>query len=291
MLFTDASKYAWSCVLTQEKMHTFEERETRILHPITYMSRLFRGSQINWACLTKEAYAIYMPIKKLTYYLENADITLRSDHLPLKKFLAKNTLNSKVNNWAVEISPFRITFEYIKGIKNTLADTMSRLIDIDLQTQPEPEPEGYEFSYYTFDQIPALEVSNVDTTQSISLEVKNENTSDDNYGKLPIDNDTLHKLQWEDVFCNNILSQIEKGDIVEGQLYLIKDKVLKRYIIDGDNTYETTVVPKALTAQILRMAHDELVHNGSHRTYILLKRLYYWKGLKPSVDKHIKMCY
>ena len=74
--------------------------------------------------LTKEAYAIYMSIKKLTYYMEVADVTLRSDHSPLKN-LAKNTLNSKVNNWAIEFSPFQITFEYIKGIKNTLADTMS----------------------------------------------------------------------------------------------------------------------------------------------------------------------
>ena len=39
------------------------------------------------------------------------------------------------------------------------------------------------------------------------------------------------------------------------------------------------------------MAHDKLGHNGTHRTYILLKRLYYWKGLKLSVEKHIKMCY
>ena len=124
--------------MTQEKTHTFEEKETKILHPITYMSGLFRGSQINWACLTKEAYVIYMSTKKLTHHLEDADVTLRSDHLPLKKFLAKNTLNSKINNWAIEISPFRITFEYIKGIKNTLADTMNRLIDIDPQIQPEP---------------------------------------------------------------------------------------------------------------------------------------------------------
>ena len=88
---------------------------------------------MNWACLTKEAYAIYMSIKKLAYYLEDADITLRSDHLPLKKFLAKNTLNSKVNDWAIEILPFRITFKYIKGIKNTLADTMSLLIKLILK--------------------------------------------------------------------------------------------------------------------------------------------------------------
>ena len=112
-----------------------EGKETKLLHPITYMNGLFRGSQLNWACLIKEAYAIYMSIKKLAYYLEDADVTLRSDHLPLKKFLAKNTLNSKVNNWAIEISPFRITFECIKDIKNTLADTMSRLIEIDPQVQ------------------------------------------------------------------------------------------------------------------------------------------------------------
>ena len=112
-------------------MHDMEGKEVKILHPITYMSGLFRGSQMNWACLTKEAYAIYMSIKKLDYYLEDDDITLRSDHLLLRKFLAKNTLNSKVNNWAIEILPFHITFEYIKGIKNILADTMSRLIDID----------------------------------------------------------------------------------------------------------------------------------------------------------------
>ena len=91
VLFTDASKYAWACVLTQEKTHVVENKEVCILHPITYMSGLFKGSQMNWACLTKEAYAMYMSIKKLAYYLEDADITLCSDHLPLKKFLAKNT--------------------------------------------------------------------------------------------------------------------------------------------------------------------------------------------------------
>ena len=291
VLFTDASKYAWACVLTQEKTHTIEEKEVKILHPITYMSGLFRGSQMNWACLTKEAYAIYMSIKKLAYYLEDADITLRSDHLPLKKFLAKNTLNSKVNNWAIEISPFHITFKYIKGIKNTLADTLSRLIDINPKVQQESEPEGYEFRYYTFDTLPTLEVSNVETTQNTSVHVHDNDDSNNDLLELPINNDTLSQLQQKDMFCNDILAQIEKGNIIEGHVYVIKDKLLKRYVIDGDNTYETTVIPRALTAQVLQMAHNELGHNGTHRMYTLLKKLYYWKGLRPSVVKHIKMCY
>ena len=45
----------------------------------------------------------------------------------------------------MEISPYRIHFEYIKGIKNTLADTMSRLVQIDPEAKLNPEPEGYEF--------------------------------------------------------------------------------------------------------------------------------------------------
>ena len=188
VLFTDASKYAWACVLTQEKTHTIENKEVQILHPITYMSGLFKGSQMNWACLTKEAYAIYMSIKKLVYYLEDADITLRSDHLPLKKFLAKNTLNSKVNNWAIEISPFRITFEYIKGIKNTLADTMSCLIAIDPQIQSEPEPEGYEFGYYTFDSLPAMEIHDIQTPSQ-------DDPNEDFLCELPIQTEVLIKLQ------------------------------------------------------------------------------------------------
>ena len=48
VLFTDASKYAWACVLTQEKIHQIEGKEVKILHPITYMSGLFCGSQMNW---------------------------------------------------------------------------------------------------------------------------------------------------------------------------------------------------------------------------------------------------
>ena len=130
-LFTDASKHAWACVLNQEYQHEEDGKVFEINHPITFASGLFKGSQLNWAALTKEAFAIYSSTKKLPYYLEDADIILRSDHLPLKKFLQKNTLNSKVNNWAVEMSPYRIQFEYIKGIKNTLPDTMSRLIQID----------------------------------------------------------------------------------------------------------------------------------------------------------------
>ena len=85
MLYMDASKYVYACVLTQHSEGTD--------HPITYVSSLFRGSQLDWATLTKEAYAIYMSVKKLSFYINTAKIIVKSDHLPLKKFLEKNTMN------------------------------------------------------------------------------------------------------------------------------------------------------------------------------------------------------
>ena len=109
ILYTDASKYAYAGVLTQSIDRTD--------HPVAYTSGLFRGSQLNWAALTKEAYAIYMSVKKLSFYLDSAQITLRSDYLPLKKFLEKNTMNAKVNNWAVELESQNINFEFIAGTK------------------------------------------------------------------------------------------------------------------------------------------------------------------------------
>ena len=149
-----------------------------------------------------------MSVKKLTYYLEDADITLRSDHLPLKKFLAKNTLNLKVNNWAIEISPFMITFEYIKGIKNTLADTMSRLINIDPTTQLESEPEGYEFGYYVFDSLPPIKVEEINK-QITETNVKQTNTENDLEIEI-LAHDKLVELQGQDEQCIKLIKFLKK---------------------------------------------------------------------------------
>ena len=145
VLFTDASKYAWACVLTQEKIHQIERKEVK--NPTSY--NIFEWS-LSWKSnelgLFNQKSLCHIHVHQKTSILYRR-CRYHPKKLPFtsEKFLAKNTLNSKVNNWAIEISPFCITFEFIKGIKNTLADTMSRLITIDPQIQQEAEPEGYEF--------------------------------------------------------------------------------------------------------------------------------------------------
>ena len=88
-LFTDASKYALFSVLTQKYNTSVGGKTVSHQHPITYVSGLFQGSHVNWVALTKGDYAIYMSGTKMSFYLADASITLRSDHFTLKRFLQK----------------------------------------------------------------------------------------------------------------------------------------------------------------------------------------------------------
>ena len=292
-LFTDASKFAWACVLTQEYEHEFDGKKRKILHPITYMSGLFKGSQINWATLTKEAYAIYVSVKKLDHYIQDAEVTLRSDHLPLKSFLQKNTMNTKVNNWAIDITSRcrNIQFEYIKGIKNTLADTMSRLIEITPEIEQEPEPPGQEFGYDIFETLEPIET----TTHYINelkeeIQIKHEVIPDDLLPIVDLTESQLEDIQMKDKFIKNIVNRLVAKQQPEGKPYYLEGKLLKKYIYDNKQRFEVTVVSPNCAPLLLNLAHDQLGHNGTARTYMLLKRTYYWKGMKTDVSNYVKQC-
>ena len=94
-----------------------------------------------------------MTVKKSTFYITGHQITLRSDHLPLNKFLRQMTLNNTVNNWAMEIESFKIKFVHIAGKDNVLADTLSRLIDIDPDIMLGPKLKDYELGKCCFETL------------------------------------------------------------------------------------------------------------------------------------------
>ena len=50
------------------------------------------------------------------------------------------------------------------------------------------------------------------------------------------------------------------------------------------------MVPPNCAPLLLNLAHDQLGHNGTARTYMLLKRTYYWKGMKTDISNYVKQC-
>ena len=194
-------------------------------------------------------------VSEKTQFLYTANITVKSIYLPLKKFLEKNTLNSKVNNWAVELELQNITFEYIPGIQNTLADTLSRLIEMDEDIKLQPEDEGKEFGYFPFEELPLV------TTQVVEevIECKKGNINIQHADPvqvntdvtLPMKDEKLVKLQESDPHRKQW-----KNNNLDKNAYTMENDILKRKSVKKGLLYTPTVVPDILKDCLLILAHN-----------------------------------
>ena len=63
-----------------------------------------------------------------------------------------------------------------------------------------------------------------------------------------------------------------------------------KYITENELIFETTVMPISLTGHLFRQGHDELGYNSSTRAFMVLRRLFYCKGLKSTIYKYVKQC-
>ena len=116
-LHTDASDYGIGAYLFQVK----EGKE----YPIAFVSKTLAREQLRWSTPEKEAYAIYFAMTKLEYLLRDRHFTLRTDH---KNLIYINDSGSpKVIRWKLALLEYDYDIEHIEGVKNIVADHMSRL--------------------------------------------------------------------------------------------------------------------------------------------------------------------
>ena len=78
--------------------------------------------QRKWSTAEQKAYG--------DFYLQGADIIVRNNHKPLMKFLNGKNANNKVNRWGLELATYNITFRWISGAKNKVADCLSSLVEL-----------------------------------------------------------------------------------------------------------------------------------------------------------------
>ena len=269
-------------------------KEITTKHPVAYISGLFHGSQLNWAAMTKEAYAIYMTVKRSTFYITSHDVTLRSDHLPLNKFLKQMTLNNIVNNWAMEIESFKIKFIHIAGKDNVLADTLSRLIYINPDVELQPELKDYEFGHYAFETKARSKMvhevlTSLDGVNVCEINITYDNSENSPYSvKLPLSNKKCSCLQDKDLKVRQLMQIVIQGQYTK--FYFVKKGTLYRSVVDNGHKFEVAVVPEDLIGTVLYLGHNQSGHNGYQRTYATIKCVYYWKGMTKHVLVHCKNC-
>ena len=96
--------------------------------------------------------------------------------------------------------------------------------------------------------------------------------------------------QKADRFCQNIRNRITKTGSTVVHPYYMEEELLMRYVEDNKQRFEVIVIPRDLSKVVLKLVHDDLGHNGSARTYMIVRRNYYWKGLRPDVVHYVKRC-
>lgn len=132
-LFTDASESGWAIVVTQFRNWDCEREPMDQAHELLVcQGGVFRGAEIHWSVVEKEAYSVVRACVSLDYLLERQEgFKAFCDHSNLIQVFSpsdevKKHTKGKLLCWALRISSLRYTIEHIDGEKNVWADIGSR---------------------------------------------------------------------------------------------------------------------------------------------------------------------
>ena len=295
-MYTDASDDACRTQLSQ--IHN------RTKFPVFFLTHTFTDTQRRWSTPKQEAYGIYFTIKKWNYYLQGADIIVRNDHKPLAWFLNGKNENTKINRWGLEVTSFNITFEWISGARNKAADCLSRLVELPEKHRNNPsgtKPTLINMVKAVFTRSGTRKTLAIKETENpkppepildkgeTSKTMINHETTNNSCEKNPKDT-SIKEMQSTDSFCKRIVKRLLNKTAPEHELktFFIHNGLLYRYASDHSQDFCTLVIPKAWRYTILVETHDKMGHQGNNRTYSLIKRQYYWKGMAKDVKDYIQ---
>ena len=120
-LAIDASDAGIGAVLLQEGHDGMD-------HPVSYFSKKFTRYQAKYSTIEKEALALLLALQHFEVYLggSNEPVIVYTDHNPLTFILKMKHKNQRLLRWFLIMQEFSLDIRHIKGVKNVLADTLSR---------------------------------------------------------------------------------------------------------------------------------------------------------------------
>ena len=288
-LFTDASQYALGAVLMQE-----QDGADRV---IQYVSHQFPDQKQKWPTIEREAFAIIYSLEKLRPILIGTDVTVYTDHKPLKHLFTSEMKNPRIQRWAVILSEYACKIEYISGPKNAAADMMSRLQNTSL-AEDLNDNEHLDWKGEATDINLALE-SQIDVVDN-AVDITDEDDQEQKQKPLDyhdINENSLKLAQQEDPEIQNIIRELknETPDPQSTSSYCLENDLLY-HVEKGTKTRPHTrmqiVVPPAFRKIVLENAHDGYLggHLGIEKTTDKVSKSYFWSTLLKDVMQYVQSC-
>lgn len=231
--------------------------------PIAYISRALNSAELNYSTFEKEALAIIFSVTKLRQYLLGNKFILQTDHKPLVTIFGENKgipvmAAARIQRWALLLSGFSYTIEYVKGELNT-SDSLSRI------RQFETTVVQNEVSYINY-------VGFVNVTQVDYKLIAIHTRRDPILSKVMdcIQNGTVDKLQGDEYkpYRSRALElSVESGCVLWGY---------------------RTIIPKIFQKNVLEALHTS--HMGIVKTKSLARSYIHWPNIDKDIEFMIKSC-
>src|ERR1700752_3807746 len=98
---------------------------------IELASHTLKPNEQSWGSTQKELYAIYFYLNYWKHYIGSKNVIVRTDNTGVSDSSGKMPRNQTMERWFIKLQDFNWTVERIKGKDNTIADWLSRQMEID----------------------------------------------------------------------------------------------------------------------------------------------------------------
>ena len=250
VLQVDSSKDAVGAVILQDG------------RPVEYASRSLRKSERNWAQIEKEALSILFGLERFDQYTYGRKVIVQNDHKPLGSILQKPLSQAprRLQDILRKLFRYDIEFQFIKGEKLILADTLSRAV---------------------------LENEDSDRYRILNINVFPPNVPDKRLEEI---RNAMEKDECMVELINNIRNGWPgtKSEVAESQrpYYDYRDElsIENGIVLKG----EAILVPKSLRAEMKERAHTS--HLGYDSMMRRLKGTLFWPGMAKEIKQLCDAC-
>jgi len=105
-------------------------------HVIYYSSRTLNDAQQNYTTTEKEFLTVVFMLEKIHPYLLGSKTTVFTDHSALRYLMMKNDTKARLICWILLLQEFDLEISDKKGVKNVVADHLSKISNVPTEEEP-----------------------------------------------------------------------------------------------------------------------------------------------------------